>query len=571
MFVRVGGQTFGKPIPRHASVVQFGIHHFNRGREYRHMAKQHNNGFVRIGSPRSQKRPRLRLIPRRTTKLRAFETLEQRAMLAVTAVFTPSSGVLSVFGDSADNTIVVSRDAAGKIQVNDGAINVNGGTPTVVNTGLIQVFGLSGSDNISLNEANGNMPRAFLYGGDGDDTLAGGSGADRLFGQAGIDTLVGKVGDDILFGGAAADSLTGGDGDDQSFGQNDNDRLIWNPGDDTDLVEGGAGVDTVEINGGNGAETFTTTANGTRVRFDRIDPAPFALDIGATEMLVLSANGGNDNFSATGNLLPLIQITVDGGAGNDTIVGSNGGDVLRGGDDADFIDGQQGNDFAFLGAGDDTFQWDPGDGLDIVEGEAGSDTAIFNGSGSNELIDISANGDRTRFTRNIGSIVTDLNDVEQVNYNALGGTDTITINDLAGTDVVAVNINLAGTIGGTAGDGQVDSVVINGTAANDAMVVNGNAGSASILGLAAVINIANAEAPTDRLIVNLLAGDDVFDASGLTATGIGLVVDGGDNDDTITGGEGADTLLGGNGDDILIGGLGNDTLDGGLGDNILIQ
>lgn len=492
-------------------------------------------------------------------------------MLAVTAVFTPSSGVLSVFGDSADNTIVVSRDAAGKIQVNDGAINVNGGTPTVVNTGLIQVFGLSGSDNISLNEANGNMPRAFLYGGDGDDTLAGGSGADRLFGQAGIDTLVGKVGDDILFGGAAADSLTGGDGDDQSFGQNDNDRLIWNPGDDTDLVEGGAGVDTVEINGGNGAETFTTTANGTRVRFDRIDPAPFALDIGATEMLVLSANGGNDNFSATGNLLPLIQITVDGGAGNDTIVGSNGGDVLRGGDDADFIDGQQGNDFAFLGAGDDTFQWDPGDGLDIVEGEAGSDTAIFNGSGSNELIDISANGDRTRFTRNIGSIVTDLNDVEQVNYNALGGTDTITINDLAGTDVVAVNINLAGTIGGTAGDGQVDSVVINGTAANDAMVVNGNAGSASILGLAAVINIANAEAPTDRLIVNLLAGDDVFDASGLTATGIGLVVDGGDNDDTITGGEGADTLLGGNGDDILIGGLGNDTLDGGLGDNILIQ
>lgn len=513
----------------------------------------------------------MRLIPRRTTKLRSFETLEQRAMLAVTAVFTPSSGVLSVFGDSADNTIVVSRDAAGKIQVNDGAINVSGGTPSVANTSLIQVFGLSGSDNISLDEANGILPNASLYGGDGDDTLAGGSGADRLFGQAGIDTLFGKVGDDMLFGGAAADSLTGGDGDDQSYGQNDNDRLIWNPGDDTDLVEGGAGVDTVEINGGNGAETFTITANGTRVRFDRLDPAPFSLDIGATEMLVLSANGGNDNFSATGNLLPLIHITVDGGAGSDTIFGSNGGDVLRGGDDADFIDGQQGNDFAFLGAGDDTFQWDPGDGLDIVEGEAGSDTAVFNGSNGNELIEISANGDRTTFTRNLGAIVTDLNDVEQVNYNALGGTDTITVSDLAGTDVVAVNINLSGTIGGTAGDGQVDSVVINGTAANDALVVNGNAGSASVLGLAALINITNAEAPTDRLLINLLAGDDVLDASGLTATGIGLVVDGGDNDDTIIGGDGDDTLLGGNGDDVLIGGLGNDALDGGLGDNVVIQ
>ena len=51
--------------------------------------------------------------------------------------------------------------------------------------------------------------------------------------------------------------------------------MIWNPGDDTDLNEGGDGIDTVEVNGGNGAEKFTVTANGTRVRFDRINPAPF--------------------------------------------------------------------------------------------------------------------------------------------------------------------------------------------------------------------------------------------------------------------------------------------------------
>ena len=30
--------------------------------------------------------------------------------------------------------------------------------------------------------------------------------------------------------------------------------------------------------------------------------------------LVLNANGGDDSFSATGNLAALIQITVDGGA-----------------------------------------------------------------------------------------------------------------------------------------------------------------------------------------------------------------------------------------------------------------
>ena len=70
-------------------------------------------------------------------------------------------------------------------------------------------------------------------------------------------------------------------------------------------------------------------------------------------------NGGDDQFSATGNLAALIQITVDGGAGNDTILGSNGIDLLLGGEGNDFIDGQQGNDSAFMGAGDDVFQWDP--------------------------------------------------------------------------------------------------------------------------------------------------------------------------------------------------------------------
>src|SRR4029077_12928481 len=99
---------------------------------------------------------------------------------------------------------------------------------------------------------------------------------------------------------------------------------------------GGDGNDTVEVNGGNGAEQFTATANGTRVRFDRVNPAPFSIDIGTSENLVLNANGGDDSFSATGNLAALIKITVDGGTGNDTLLGSNGADVLLGGDGNDF-------------------------------------------------------------------------------------------------------------------------------------------------------------------------------------------------------------------------------------------
>ena len=45
-----------------------------------------------------------------------------------------------------------------------------------------------------------------------------------------------------------------------------------------------------------------------------------------------------------------------------------------------------------MGAGDDTFVWNPGDGSDIVEGQAGDRHLLFNGANIDEKIDISANG-----------------------------------------------------------------------------------------------------------------------------------------------------------------------------------
>src|SRR3979411_2422213 len=212
--------------------------------------------------------------------------------MAIKASFFPSARLLSEFGDSHDNTITTSRDAAGQLLVNGGAVSIDGGQATVANTALIQVFGQGGNDVISLDETNGALPAAELFGGAGNDVLTGGSGADQLFGGAGNDTLFGKGGKDLLFGGARSDVLTGGACDEQVFGQAGNDRMIWNPGDGNDLFEGGDGIDTVEVNGGNGSETFTITANGTRVRFDRVTPGPFSLDIGTTEHFVLNMNCG---------------------------------------------------------------------------------------------------------------------------------------------------------------------------------------------------------------------------------------------------------------------------------------
>jgi Ca2+-binding RTX toxin-like protein len=485
---------------------------------------------------------------------------------AVVASF--GQGVLSVFGDNLDNTLAITRNAAGTILVNGGAVQVGGGTATVGNTGVIQVFGQGGNDTITLNETNGALPRANLFGGAGNDTLTGGSGADMLFGQSGNDVLLGKGGNDLLFGGTEDDTLTGGDADDQMFGEAGNDRMIWNPGDDSDLMEGGSGVDTAEVNGGNGAEIFTATANGTRVRFDRVDPAPFFIDIGTTEKLVVNMNGGDDQFSATGNLAALISVTVDGGTGNDTILGSNGADQLLGGDGNDFIDGQQGNDTSFLGAGNDVFQWDPGDGSDIVEGGDGTDTMLFNGSNGTEEFEASANGERLRFTRNLGTIVMDTNDVEVVDVNALGSTDKITVNDLSGTDVVEVNVDLAGTLNGTTGDGQADTVIANATNGDDIIDVVGAGSSVSVLGLPARINVTNSEGALDSLVVKGLGGDDGIIATTLPSGVVKLTIDGGAGDDTILGSQGADTLVGGDGNDFIFGDNGNDLAEMGAGDDV---
>ena len=57
-----------------------------------------------------------------------------------TAIF--ALGVLTVVGTAQDDTIVISRDAAGTILVNGGAVPVIGGTPTVANTRTITLLGL---------------------------------------------------------------------------------------------------------------------------------------------------------------------------------------------------------------------------------------------------------------------------------------------------------------------------------------------------------------------------------------------------------------------------------------------
>jgi Ca2+-binding RTX toxin-like protein len=359
------------------------------------------------------------------------------------------------------------------------------------------------------------------------------------------------------------------------------DTIIVNDLSGTDLTEvnlnlagtlggttGDAQADTVITNGTNDADIIDLFGAGSSVAVAGLSAAVNISNAeGANDTLVVNGLGGDDRITATTLPAGIMKLTIDAGAGDDTVLGSQGADVILGGDGNDFVFGDNGNDVAFLGAGDDLFQWDPGDGNDTIEGQDGTDTMLFNGANVAENIDISANGGRAIFLRDVANVTMDLDDVERIDFNALGGADNIVVNDMSGTDVTQVNLDLASTLGGSSGDGQADTVIINGTAGADLITVASVGAEITVAGLPAQTHIQNAEGALDRLVINGLGGDDVIDASGLAAGTIGLELQGGDGADRFIGSQGDDLIVGGDGDDVAFMGEGDDVFVWNPGDD----
>jgi Ca2+-binding RTX toxin-like protein len=487
----------------------------------------------------------------------------------------------------------------------------------------LTVNGGAGNDTITAETLAPGIIGLVLDGGTGNDIIVGSFGNDTLIGGDGNDTVTGGIGNDTAFLGAGNDTFVWnpGDGSDIVEGQDGTDTLVFNGANINERIDISAngtrtllsrdvgsvvmdldGIEHIQVTAEGGADSLTvndlTGTAVTQVALDLSVPAGSGLGDSAADTVIdnatagddkinvvtsgssvlvnglqaqlsikgtdsfdtLVVNGlaGNDTIDASRLHAGQINLTLNGGAGDDKIIGSAGNDVVIGG---------QGTDTALMGAGDDTFIWNPGDGSDLVEGQAGNDTLLFNGANIAEKIDISANGSRVRFTRDVASIVMDVNGVENIDFTARGGADQITVNDLTGTNVSQVNLDLSSTPGSGQGDGAVDTVTINGTAGNDVITVVNNNGVVTVTGLGETVTITGFEA-TDRLVINGLDGDDVIQASGLS--GMQLVANGGNGDDVLIGGHGGSTLSGGNGDDILIGGAAGDVLDGGPGANVLI-
>ena len=79
----------------------------------------------------------------------------------------------------------------------------------------------------------------------------------------------------------------------------------------------------------------------------------------------------------------VLDMDVDGGLGDDTIIGGSRADKLDGGAGTDTIDGGDGDDLLTGGLGDDTLNG--GRGKDRLFGNAGKD--VINGDGDNDEID----------------------------------------------------------------------------------------------------------------------------------------------------------------------------------------
>ncbi len=436
----------------------------------------------------------------------------------------------------------------------------------------------------------------LLFGLFGNDHISGNGGNDLILGLLGDDKISGGAGEDYLFGGGGDDIIAGNTGNDFMFGGRGNDLLVWNNGDGSDLMNGGSGYDTVQINfdtdlvnddlQNKDVAEFSVTDQG--IQFARIEVNDqterglFQLDIRNTETLETNFGGGDDTAVLKGSVLENIALDLDGGDGvdtldlsqvqgavsvnlatgaldgstavnfenvvgtalDDTITGNQQSNEISGGNGVDRINGKggddllianKGNDFVNGGQGNDTIVWNNGDGSDR-----------FNGGGGDDLVQVNFD--------------TDLVNTDLQNDDVASFTDTnqgvefarIELNNQSEAGLFKLDIRKTETLETNFGGGE-DTAVIEGYVLDKIKLdLDGGDG----------IDLLDFSGAAKAVTVDLAAGTIAAQGSGpaetLTAINFEQVT-GTDFDDTIVGNDAANVIRGGAGNDVLSGGAGPDT------------
>lgn len=499
-----------------------------------------------------------------------------------------------------------------------------------VNTCTIEnIIGSNSNDTLTgnaiSNVISGGLGNDVISGGDGNDILEGGIGADTLNGGNGIDTATyyNSTAAAVTVDLSLATAQSGGEaqGDilsniENLTGSAYNDTLSGGSNNIANLIDGGAGNDT--INGGVGNDTVT---GGTGVDIFVINKDAGSSDIitdfstsTVGEYISLLGFTGSVNFSAlnisqsgsntlialeNGQTITLQNVlasslTAESFGQVGSITGTSGNDVLNGTSANDTINALAGNDLINGSAGNDT-----------IDGGADTDTISYAASGSGVTVNLTTNvhsgGDAAGDTlSNIENIIGSAS-VDTLTARALGsvleggaGGDTITggagidtVSYASSSAAVTVALNSSSNTGGdAAGDvlSGLENIIgsnydDNFTGTSSANEINGGSGTdtvsyaSSSAGVTVNLTLSGVQTSTgdasgDKLIsIERIIGSALTD--NLTALATGSILDGGAGTDTLNGGNGIDTLIGGSGVDTINGGDGDDSITGGTGGDII--
>jgi Ca2+-binding RTX toxin-like protein len=336
-----------------------------------------------------------------------------------------------------------------------------------------------------------------------------------------------------------------------------------------------------------------------------------------------SATAGDQTLTAAAG-----RLTIDGGGGDDIIVGGPNLDTLRGGDGDDRLTGGPNNspdkEQIDGGAGNDTMIWNNGDGDDVDNGGDGTDEMLFNNGTADDVMDVAPVGGGAHHFHRVGANINiDIDaSTERLNVNAFSGNDTLTsapgttipmtIDAGPGNDTITTgdgaDLIQGGTgddtlNGGAGGDrilGNPGKDIMNGQAGDDTLVWNNgdgndtmngddgldrienNLGAANDVSALSVVggkvHYARTNNPftldvasSELFELNTFGGDDTLTTGPGLGALISVVADAGSGNDRFTGGDESDTFFGGLGDDTLDPGPGaGDAVDGQDGNDTLM-
>lgn len=359
-------------------------------------------------------------------------------------------------------------------------------------------------------------------------------------GGADNDALAGAAADDVLRGGSGNDELTGNAGHDMLFGDEGNDFLDGGAG--ADLLSGGPGFDQVKYETSTTGIDFTVEAAGPTVVFRGIAGDATGDVLRSIEHIV----GSDHDDRIYGN--PFVASVLEGGDGNDSLLGGADDDVLNGGAGSNLLIGGGGFDFTSyydlrgpvrvnltLNTALSVNKFDVLVDMEGAQGSGFDDELI--GSVADELLD--------------GFFGDDIIDGE-------GGEDTITGG--AGDDTIFAYADVGLVDGGPGGDLldlSRDALGIDASLSRDTAFRAGGGPELEI----AEEELQDGQPDTfDRLstfedLTGTQADDTLEGDRGRN------VLRGLNGDDLIFGDEGNDLIVGGFGGDSLFGGIGNDTAD----------